>query len=212
MRIRITTRPSPAPSTFRRGTTSVRRVPRLRPAPWCRRSRRAGPHPRQARAFRELASHTVVFDGQADAVAVLDQADAALSCPRVTDDVRDGLAQAERQRALLVGVECDLRDVHAQCDASGIERGPRRRELLVEALAPVSVDGLPHFCQRVARDPFDVADLANRPAEVSVRDLGGELRLQDDDRERVARGDRAGRARSVRARQSSPGARPPRGP
>ena len=43
------------------------------------------------------------------------------------------------------------------------------------------------LCERVARNPLDVANLADGSAEIAVGDLGGQLRLQDDDRERVAK-------------------------
>ena len=186
MRIRITTRPSRA----RLGPArDDERQPRAAPRVALHRAADLGQaraHPRKSRSLRRVAADTVVLDRQADARTVLDQRDAAMRRPRVPDDVRDRFAQPERQRALLIRVERDRRHVRVERDARRIERRPRRRQLLLEALAPVPVDRLADFGQRVARDPLDIADLANRPAEIAVRDLGRQLRLQDDDRERVA--------------------------
>ena len=106
---------------------------------------------------------------------------------RVADDVGDRLAQGERQRRSCSVVERQRLGTSAtSVDAGGVERGPGRRELRLEPLAAIAVDRLADFGERIARDALDVADLAQRPAGVAVAELGRELRLQHDDRERVA--------------------------
>ena len=170
-----------------RGTTSVRRVPccpsRSMLPPISASRARIPESPAPSAGF---STQAVVLDRQAHAAAVLGERDAALARPRVTDDVGDGLAQAEREGAFLIGVERDLGHVHRQGDAGRIERGARGRHLLVQPLTAIAIDRLPHFGERVARDALDVADLADGAVEIAIGDLGGELRLQDDDRQRVA--------------------------
>ena len=104
----------------------------------------------------------------------------------VADDVGRGLAHGPGQDGLDVGRQRDLRAVDRRLDARRVERRPRALELGVERGPVVAADRLAHLAQRVARDGLDVGHVGRRGLGVVGQAPLRELRLERDDRQRVA--------------------------
>jgi hypothetical protein len=69
---------------------------------------------------------------------------------------------------------------------AGVERRPDRLQLGLQAAAAVALDRAAHLGERLPRDRLDLADLPLGARRVARHQLGGQLRLQHHDRERVA--------------------------
>ena len=109
---------------------------------------------------------------------------------RVASACRTTLVTASRKRvgegAILLGGKVGGDDGDLGRDARGDQHALGVGDLVEEPLGPVTAHGLADLDERLARDALDVANLRDGARRVAVRELGGQLRLQHDHRQRVA--------------------------
>ena len=146
-----------------------------------------------------------------DAAAVVDHLDVVAADPHraprgaaVPHHVGDALAHgpAEQLPPLARHVVEGAGEVGRRCrprsTPSARWPAPGQRHLAIAA------EGRPHVGQGLARKPFQVSDLRARPGRVDLDQPAGQLGLDRDHGERVARGCRACRGPSARARPTPP--------
>ena len=122
-----------------------------------------------------------------DEITIVDtEHDSADGRSCVPHDVGHRLAQRQRQYRLLPRRAWHWFYVDVEADARRAERLLGAPELAREASALVTLDRPAHFRESFTRHALDVSDLRHRTGRIAVGELGGELGLERNNRQRMS--------------------------